>query len=77
MVSLSENHAHGDAEFDGSMAWEKCMNTLVELAVPSAEDEAIDREAARRAWILREHAELTGARGDTSRLKFSRAFPLA
>jgi hypothetical protein len=31
---------------------------------PSAEDEAIAREAARRAWILREHAALEAARGD-------------
>jgi DNA-directed RNA polymerase specialized sigma24 family protein len=39
---------------------------------PSAEDEAIAREAARRAWILREHAALAAARGDddtTSRLR--------
>jgi hypothetical protein len=32
---------------------------------PSAEDEAIAQEAARRAWILREHAALAAARGDT------------
>ena len=39
---------------------------------PSAEDEAIAREAARRAWTLREHAELAAARGDqhtTTRLR--------
>jgi hypothetical protein len=39
---------------------------------PSAEDEAIAREAARRAWVLREHAALAAARGDddtTSRLR--------
>ena len=39
---------------------------------PSAEDEVIAREAARRAWTLREHAELAAARGDddtTSRLR--------
>ena len=34
-------------------------------SAPSAEDEAIAREAARRAWILREHAELAAARGDS------------
>ena len=32
---------------------------------PSAEDEAIAREAARRAWILLEHAALADARGDS------------
>ena len=32
--------------------------------VPSAEDEAIAREAARRAWILSEHAAFADARGD-------------
>ena len=31
---------------------------------PSAEDEAIAREAARRAWILSEHAAFADARGD-------------
>jgi hypothetical protein len=31
---------------------------------PSAEDEAIAREAARRAWILREHAALAASRDD-------------
>jgi hypothetical protein len=31
---------------------------------PSAEDEAIAREAARRAWTLREHEALAAARGD-------------
>jgi hypothetical protein len=39
---------------------------------PSAEDEAIAREAARRAWILREHAAIADARRDediTSRLR--------
>jgi hypothetical protein len=39
---------------------------------PSAEDEAIARDAARRAWILREHAVLADDRGDndtTSRLR--------
>jgi hypothetical protein len=42
------------------------------LFAPSAEDEAIARDAARRACILREHAELAAARGDddtTSRLR--------
>src|SRR5262249_12523250 len=34
------------------------------LAAPSAEDEAIARGAARRAWLLREHAALADARGD-------------
>jgi hypothetical protein len=39
---------------------------------PSAEDEAIAREAGRRAWVLSEHAALAAARGDdetTSRLR--------
>jgi hypothetical protein len=36
-----------------------------ELAAPSAEDDAIAREAVRRACILREHAALADARGDT------------
>jgi hypothetical protein len=43
----------------------------VELTAPSAEAEAIARDAARRAWLLREHATLAAARGDddsTSRL---------
>ena len=43
-----------------------------ELLAPSAEDEAIAREAARRAWTLRQHAALADARGDddtTSRLR--------
>jgi hypothetical protein len=31
---------------------------------PSAEDEAIAREAGRRAWVLREHAALAAVRGD-------------
>jgi hypothetical protein len=31
---------------------------------PSAEDEAIAREVARRAWTLRDHAALAAARGD-------------
>src|SRR5262245_16504498 len=35
-----------------------------ELTAPSAEAEAIARDAARRAWILREHAALAVARGD-------------
>ena len=35
-----------------------------ELTVPSAEAEAIARDAARRAWLLREHAALAAARGD-------------
>jgi hypothetical protein len=34
------------------------------LTSPSAEDTAIAREAARRAWILREHAALAAVRGD-------------
>jgi hypothetical protein len=34
------------------------------LTSPSAEDIAIVREAARRAWILSEHAALADARGD-------------
>jgi len=41
-------------------------------ASPSAEDEAIGREAAHRAWILRQHAALAAARHDedaTSRLR--------
>src|SRR5262245_66462763 len=36
----------------------------VELTAPSAETEAIARDAARRAWILREHAALAAAQGD-------------
>src|SRR5262249_37399609 len=36
-----------------------------ELTAPSAETEAIARDAARRAWLLREHAALAAARGDT------------
>ena len=42
------------------------------LLAPSAEDEAIARDAVRRACTLREHAELAAARGDgdtTSRLR--------
>jgi hypothetical protein len=44
----------------------------LELAAPSAEDEAIAREVGRRAWLLQEHAALADARGDnhtTSRLR--------
>jgi hypothetical protein len=44
----------------------------VELTAPSAEAEAIARDAARRAWLLREHAAVAAARGDddtTSRLR--------
>ena len=43
-----------------------------ELTTPSAEAEALAREAARRAWLLREHAALADARSDhdtTSRLR--------
>lgn len=43
-----------------------------ELTVPSAEAEAIARDAARRAWLLREHAVVAAARDDedtTSRLR--------
>jgi hypothetical protein len=36
----------------------------LELTAPSAEAEAIARDAARRAWLLREHAALAEARGD-------------
>jgi DNA-directed RNA polymerase specialized sigma24 family protein len=36
----------------------------LELTAPSAEAEAIARDAARRAWLLREHAALAAARGD-------------
>ena len=36
----------------------------VELMAPSAEAEAIARDAARRAWLLREHAALAAAHGD-------------
>ena len=35
-----------------------------ELVAPSAEAEAIARDSARRAWLLREHAALAAARGD-------------
>ena len=35
-----------------------------ELAWPSAEDEVLAREAARRAWLLREHAALAATHGD-------------
>jgi hypothetical protein len=35
-----------------------------ELTAPSAEAEAIARDAARRAWLLREHAALAVAKGD-------------
>jgi hypothetical protein len=35
-----------------------------EHTAPSAEAEAIARDAARRAWLLREHATLAAARGD-------------
>jgi hypothetical protein len=35
-----------------------------ELTAPSAEAEAIARDAARRAWRLREHAAIAEARGD-------------
>jgi DNA-directed RNA polymerase specialized sigma24 family protein len=35
-----------------------------ELTAPSAEAEAIAREAVRRAWLLREHAALAAAHGD-------------
>lgn len=43
-----------------------------ELTAPSAEAEAIARDALRRAWLLREHAAIAAARGDhdtTSRLR--------
>jgi len=43
-----------------------------ELVAPSAEAEVIARDAARRAWLLFEHATLATARGDddtTSRLR--------
>jgi hypothetical protein len=43
-----------------------------ELMAPSAEAEAIARDAARRAWLLREHAATAAARDDedtTSRLR--------
>jgi Sigma-70 region 2 len=36
----------------------------LELASPSAEDEVLARDAARRAWLLREHATLAAAHGD-------------
>jgi DNA-directed RNA polymerase specialized sigma24 family protein len=39
---------------------------FLELTAPSAEDEAIAHDAARRAWLLREHAALAAARGDTA-----------
>jgi hypothetical protein len=39
----------------------------VELMAPSAEAEAIARDAARRAWLLREHAALATARGEDTR----------
>jgi hypothetical protein len=35
-----------------------------ELMAPSAEAEAIARDAARRAWLLREHAALAVAEGN-------------
>jgi hypothetical protein len=35
-----------------------------ELAWPSAEEEVIAREAAHRAWLLREHAVIASSRGD-------------
>src|SRR5262245_2363484 len=44
----------------------------VELTAPSAETEAIARDAARRAWLLREHAARAAARGSvdtTTRLR--------
>jgi hypothetical protein len=37
----------------------------LELTAPSAEAEAIAREAVRRAMLLREHAALASSRGDT------------
>jgi DNA-directed RNA polymerase specialized sigma24 family protein len=36
-----------------------------ELTAPSAEAEAIAREAVRRAWALREHAVIASSRGGT------------
>ncbi|HKB36286.1 MAG TPA: hypothetical protein VKD72_07520, partial [Gemmataceae bacterium] len=36
-----------------------------ELAAPSAEAEALAREAAHRALVLREHVALADARGDS------------
>jgi DNA-directed RNA polymerase specialized sigma24 family protein len=36
-----------------------------ELTAPSAEAEAIARDALRRAWLLREHAALVSSRGDS------------
>jgi DNA-directed RNA polymerase specialized sigma subunit len=44
-------------------AW---LHTPDELTSPSAEDEALAREAAHRAWLLREHAVIASARGDTN-----------
>jgi len=38
--------------------------TALPFTVPSAEAEAPGREAARRAWILRQHAALANTRGD-------------
>jgi len=40
---------------------------------PSADDEAIAREAARRAWTLREHAALAAARSDDDTTRRLRA----
>jgi hypothetical protein len=36
----------------------------LELVAPPAEAEAIARDAARRAWLLREQAALAAAHGD-------------
>jgi Sigma-70 region 2 len=40
------------------------VGECLELTAPSAEAEAIARDAARRAWLLREHAAIAEARGD-------------
>jgi hypothetical protein len=37
----------------------------LDVATPSAEAEAIAREAVHQAWVLREHASLASSRGDT------------
>jgi Sigma-70 region 2 len=54
-----------------TVAFEETGERL-ELTAPSAEAEAIAREAVRRAWMLREHAALAAAHGDietTTRLR--------
>ena len=47
-----------------SHRWQERAVLPAALIAPSAEAEAIARDAARRAWLLREHAALAAAEGN-------------